>query len=78
MSDNTLKAAARVKVHIGSWADTAARSLRHRSDRGQGAVEYVGVIVLVALIIVAIVGTGVADDIAQGLTDKVSEILNAG
>lgn len=78
MSNTTLKAATSAKLYVGSWAKTAVTAMKRRGDKGQGAVEYVGVIVLVALIIVAIVGTGVADDIAQGLTDKVTEILDAG
>nr|WSZ98128.1 hypothetical protein OH820_22870 [Streptomyces sp. NBC_00857] len=78
MSNTTLKAATSAKRYVGDWAKTAVTAMKRRGDKGQGAVEYVGVIVLVALIIVAIVGTGVADDIAQGLTDKVTEILDAG
>ncbi|WP_329064013.1 hypothetical protein [Streptomyces sp. NBC_01429] len=78
MSNITLKATTATKVYVGTWANTAITAMKSRRDKGQGAVEYVGVIVLVALIIVAIVGTGVADDIANGLTDKVSEILDAG
>ncbi|MEV6421982.1 MULTISPECIES: hypothetical protein [unclassified Streptomyces] len=78
MSNITLKAATNAKLYVGTWANTAVTAMKRRSDKGQGAVEYVGVIVLVALIIVAIVGTGVADDIAGGLSDKVSEILDAG
>ncbi|QXE34951.1 hypothetical protein KQY30_12370 [Streptomyces sp. GMY02] len=77
MSNITLKAATAAKVYVGTWANTTVTAMKARRDKGQGAVEYVGVIVLVALIIVAIVGTGVADDIAQGLTDKVTEILDA-
>ncbi|MEV7421033.1 MULTISPECIES: hypothetical protein [Streptomyces] len=78
MSNITLKATTATKVYVGTWANTAITAMKSRRDKGQGAVEYVGVIVLVALIIVAIVGTGVADDIASGLSDKVSEILDAG
>ncbi|MFJ1745355.1 hypothetical protein ACIOJD_03815 [Streptomyces sp. NPDC088116] len=78
MSNSTLKAATSAKLYVGSWVNTAVTAMKRHGDKGQGAVEYVGVIVLVALIIVAIVGTGVADDIANGLSDKVSEILDAG
>ncbi|WP_046502006.1 hypothetical protein [Streptomyces odonnellii] len=77
MSNITLKAATAAKVYVGTWANTTVTAMKARRDKGQGAVEYVGVIVLVALIIVAIVGTGVAEDIATGLSDKVSEILEA-
>ncbi|MFD9973872.1 hypothetical protein ACFWZR_06170 [Streptomyces sp. NPDC059017] len=75
MSNITLKAATNARVYIGSWAKTTAEAIQRRGDKGQGAVEYVGVIVLVALIIAALVGSGVADTIATGLTTKVGEIL---
>ncbi|MFI5757349.1 hypothetical protein [Streptomyces sp. NPDC051569] len=75
MSNITLKAATATKLYVGTWANTAVKTMKSRSDKGQGAVEYVGVIVLVALIIAALVGSGVADTIATGLTTKVGEIL---
>ncbi|MCL7376024.1 hypothetical protein [Streptomyces sp. 35G-GA-8] len=78
MSNITLKAATATKVYVGTWANTAVTAMKARRDKGQGAVEYVGVIVLVALIIAAIVGTDVASTIADGLTEKVGEILGGG
>ncbi|MHC5703653.1 hypothetical protein OTC26_019745 [Streptomyces tirandamycinicus] len=75
MSNITPRAATNARVHVGNWAKTTAEAIRRRGDRGQGAVEYVGVIVLVALIIAALVGSGVAETIAAGLSDKVNEIL---
>ncbi|MEU4128678.1 hypothetical protein ACIOWI_07855 [Streptomyces sp. NPDC087659] len=75
MSNITLKAATNARVYVGSWAKTTVEAIQRRGDKGQGAVEYVGVIVLVALIIAALVGSGVADTIATGLTTKVGEIL---
>ncbi|WP_330173858.1 hypothetical protein OG875_09915 [Streptomyces sp. NBC_01498] len=76
MSNVTLKAATNAKLYVGSWANTAVTAMKRRSDKGQGAVEYVGVIVLVALIIAAIVGTGVDETIANGLTETVDGILS--
>ncbi|MFE1960052.1 hypothetical protein [Streptomyces sp. NPDC059479] len=78
MSNITLKAAAATKVYVGTWANTAVTAMKARRDKGQGAVEYVGVIVLVALIIAALVGSGVAETIANGLTTTVGEILGGG
>ncbi|MFE3639691.1 hypothetical protein [Streptomyces sp. NPDC059169] len=75
MSNSTLKATVTAPAYVGSWAKTTVEALRRRGDKGQGAVEYVGVIVLVALIIAALVGSGVAETIANGLTTKVGEIL---
>ncbi|WP_405797243.1 hypothetical protein [Streptomyces sp. NBC_01506] len=78
MSNVTLKAATNVKLYVGTWANTAVSAIKRRSDKGQGAVEYVGVIVLVALIIAAIVGSEVDTAIADGLTNTVDEILGGG
>ncbi|MFE7132335.1 hypothetical protein ACFVIM_15905 [Streptomyces sp. NPDC057638] len=78
MPNVTLKAAARARVHLTTWTASRVRAARDSRDRGQGAVEYVGVIVLVALIIAALVGSGVADDIANGLREQVSKILGGG
>ncbi|MET9555520.1 hypothetical protein [Streptomyces sp. NPDC006645] len=78
MSNVTLKAATNAKLYVGTWANTAVTAIKRRSDKGQGAVEYVGVIVLVALIIAAIVGSGVDETIAEGLSNTVDEILGGG
>lgn len=78
MSNVTLKAVIDSKLHAGAWASTAVAALKGRDDRGQGAVEYVGVLVLVALIIAAIVSSDVDGAIADGLTSTVAEILGNG
>ncbi|WP_329147622.1 hypothetical protein OG275_24575 [Streptomyces niveus] len=70
MSKVALKAATHVKVSV--------KAMRRRSDKGQGTVEYVGVLVLVSLIIAAIVGSGVDESIAEGLSNTVGEILGGG
>ncbi|MFJ4919716.1 hypothetical protein [Streptomyces sp. NPDC088725] len=75
MSNIKLKAAENAMVHVGARVNTAVAAMRRRSDEGQGAVEYVGVIVLVAIIIAALVGSGVGGTIADGLTRRVGEIL---
>ncbi len=48
---------------------------RMNGDAGQTAAEYMGIIVIVALIIAAIVGTGVAADIANNIKTKVASIF---
>ncbi|MFD7899653.1 hypothetical protein [Streptomyces sp. NPDC059743] len=78
MSNITLKAATAAKVYVGTWANTTVTAMKARRDKGQGAVEYLGVIVLVALIIVAIVGTDIDKTIADALTQAVDDIVNAG
>ncbi|MFF7201678.1 hypothetical protein [Streptomyces sp. NPDC008141] len=78
MSNVTLKAIVNTRVYVAAWVAATALAMKERRDEGQGAVEYVGVIVLVALIIAALVGSGVADDIAQGLRDQVADVLGGG
>ncbi|MER5462660.1 hypothetical protein ABT010_18665 [Streptomyces sp. NPDC002668] len=78
MSNVTLMTMVNTRVYVASWMAARTVAMKGRRDKGQGAVEYVGVIVLVALIIAAIVGSGVANDIATGLTTKVGEILGNG
>lgn len=75
MSNVTVKAATNARRYAGTWTDTLVTAMKRRGDKGQGAVEYVGVIVLVALIIAAIVGSDVDSAIADGLTNTVGEIL---
>ncbi|MFE5663590.1 hypothetical protein ACFQ7W_06615 [Streptomyces niveus] len=78
MSNVTPKAAAKAKVCVGTWTNTPVTAMKRRSDRGQSTVEYVGVLVLVALIIAAIVGSGVDESIAEGLSSTVDGILGGG
>jgi pilus assembly protein Flp/PilA len=47
---------------------------RAKEDRGQTAAEYMGVLLLIAVIITAIVGSGMGSAIADALKDKVSDI----
>jgi Flp pilus assembly pilin Flp len=52
----------------------AERASAVRGEDGQTAAEYLGIIVLVAAIIAALVGSGVAEDIANFVKEKVAEI----
>ncbi|MEU3446001.1 hypothetical protein AB0H29_02040 [Streptomyces thermolilacinus] len=78
MSNIALKALTQAKVYVGTWANTTTAALKRRDDRGQGAVEYVGVIILVGVIIVALVGSGVGGAIANGLLAQVTKIIGGG
>jgi hypothetical protein len=48
-----------------------------RSQRGQAAAEYMGILFIVALIIAAIVGTGLPGKVAGGARDAVCSITGA-
>ncbi|WP_405612952.1 Hint domain-containing protein [Streptomyces sp. NBC_01508] len=49
-----------------------------RSQRGQGAIEYVGLVVVVAAIVGALVGTGVGPALADGISTQVCKITGGG
>ncbi|MET7637067.1 hypothetical protein [Streptomyces sp. NPDC005438] len=78
MNDAMLKAATATKVYVGTWANTCKDQLEKRRDRGQGAIEYVGVTILVVAIIVALLGTDMGDTIADKFTEKIDEVLEGG
>jgi pilus assembly protein Flp/PilA len=47
-------------------------------DRGQTAAEYMGIVVIVAIIIVAIATSNIGQTIADNITNKITEIFGAG
>ena len=50
---------------------------RMREERGQTAAEYLGIVVVVAAIIAAIVGAGLDDKIAKALSSAVDKIAGS-
>jgi Flp pilus assembly pilin Flp len=46
-----------------------------RDEKGQTAAEYLGIVVVVALVIATVVGSGIDEAISGGLAQKVGEIL---
>ncbi|MEU8621810.1 hypothetical protein [Streptomyces sp. NPDC048623] len=83
MNEALLKAATKAKVHVGSWvraraAAGAAAGAGKRRDRGQTAVEYLGIIVVVVAIVVAISGTSIGQDIMDAISRKISSLTGGG
>lgn len=76
MSNITLKAATTAKVYVGSWVNARVEALQARKDRGQGALEYVGITILVVAIVVALLETDMGEEISTKFTDKVGEVLD--
>ncbi|WP_412080155.1 Flp family type IVb pilin [Streptomyces sp. SJL17-1] len=66
MNDAMLKALTRAKVGV------TVRLLR--GDRGQTAVEYLGIIVVVVAIVVAITGTDIGQSIKDAIATKITEL----
>ncbi|KQX59621.1 hypothetical protein ASE09_00835 [Streptomyces sp. Root66D1] len=63
-----LKAVTRTRVWLTSRTPAGGR------DRGQTAVEYLGIIVVVVAIVVAITGTDIGQSIKTAITEKIAEL----
>ncbi|MGW5774527.1 Flp family type IVb pilin [Streptomyces sp. NPDC003863] len=68
MNDAMLKALTKGRVRLGDWTSRRTR------DRGQTAVEYLGIIVVVVAIVVAITGTDIGQSIKDAIAEKISEL----
>jgi Flp pilus assembly pilin Flp len=71
MSDLATRAAANVMATLHVMGGRLENRLQTRSDRGQAAAEYVGILVFVALLIVAIIA------LVPNLGSKVSDAINS-
>ncbi|MFD7442511.1 hypothetical protein [Streptomyces sp. NPDC059909] len=69
MSNITLKTA----VRVNGWANTAVSKIKARSDRGQTAFEYLGII----LVVVAIIGGMVASGIGSAITERITGLVGS-
>ncbi|MFF5974146.1 Flp family type IVb pilin [Streptomyces sp. NPDC012769] len=76
MNDALLKALTKARVHAATWLE--ARAARARGDRGQTAVEYLGIIVVVVAIVVAITGTDIGQSIKDAITRKIASLTGGG
>ncbi|MDF3141230.1 MULTISPECIES: hypothetical protein [unclassified Streptomyces] len=62
---------------MSNWINTAVKHLRCRAardDKGQTAVEYLGIIAVVVAIVLAITGTDIGQTIFDAITDKITEV----
>ncbi|MET9443966.1 hypothetical protein [Streptomyces sp. NPDC006610] len=62
---------------MSNWINTTVTYLRNRAardDRGQTAVEYLGIIAVVVAIVLAITGTDIGQTIYNAITDKITEV----
>ena len=76
MSNITLKAATTTQVYVNTWANTAVKAMKRRSDKGQGAIEYVGITILVVAIVVALLQTKMGATISGKFKEKIDSVLN--
>jgi pilus assembly protein Flp/PilA len=62
---------------VSNWINTTVAYLQTRvarNDRGQTAVEYLGIIAVVVAIVLAITGTSIGQTIFDAITRKISEV----
>ncbi|MGK5547279.1 Flp family type IVb pilin [Streptomyces sp. URMC 127] len=80
MNDKLLKAAVDTKVHVVEWRDVVIdRMFRRERSKGQTAVEYIGMIVVVVAILAAIVGfTDIGDSIKKKIMKAIDGTDNIG
>ncbi|MFH9547378.1 Flp family type IVb pilin [Streptomyces sp. NPDC017435] len=76
MSDLLLKTAVAAKVRVSGWTNTTARAVRRRAegDRGQTAVEYLGIIAVVVAIVVLIANTNLGQTIVDKLRTQIEKV----
>ncbi|WP_237528956.1 Flp family type IVb pilin [Streptomyces sp. SID5770] len=70
MNDAMLKALIKARLEL------TTRVLSR--DRGQTAVEYLGIIVVVVAIVVAITGTDLGQSIKTAISQKIAELTGGG
>ncbi|MGW0992669.1 Flp family type IVb pilin [Streptomyces sp. NPDC002520] len=62
---------------MSNWINSTVAYLKTRvarDDRGQTAVEYLGIIAVVVAIVLAITGTSIGQTIFDAITQKISEV----
>ncbi|MFC8172980.1 Flp family type IVb pilin [Streptomyces sp. NPDC057325] len=68
MNDAMLKALTKARIEL------TTRTMSRTGDRGQTAVEYLGIIVVVVAIVVAITGTDIGSTIMTAIKNKIAEL----
>ncbi|CAM5558805.1 Flp family type IVb pilin [Streptomyces coeruleorubidus] len=62
---------------MSNWINTTVSYLQARAarnDKGQTAVEYLGIIAVVVAIVLAITGTDIGNSIYTAITDQISQV----
>lgn len=62
---------------MSNWLNTTVAYLQARAarnDKGQTAVEYLGIIAVVVAIVLAITGTSIGQSIYDAITAKIAEV----
>ncbi|MGQ4357348.1 hypothetical protein [Streptomyces drozdowiczii] len=75
MKNIALKAAVSTQTYVTHWANTTVAHMKRRKDSGQGAIEYVGITILVVAIVVALLNTNLGATIGNKFTEKINSVL---
>ncbi|MEV5600993.1 hypothetical protein AB0L33_06085 [Streptomyces sp. NPDC052299] len=75
MKDIALRAAVRTQTYVNHWAHTTVDRMTRRKDRGQGAIEYVGITILVVAIVIALINTKMGTTIGNKFKEKINKVL---
>ncbi|GAA1905188.1 hypothetical protein GCM10009716_13910 [Streptomyces sodiiphilus] len=68
-----------MKRYLRKWRHAVGTRLRGReADRGAGFVEYAGLLVLIALVVVAVFSLGIDDLVANAVQRAVNQITGGG
>ncbi|WP_081239162.1 hypothetical protein [Streptomyces viridosporus] len=63
---------------MSNWINTTVAYLQSRAarnDKGQTAVEYLGIIAVVVAIVLAITGTDIGQSIYDAITQQIAEVV---
>ncbi len=75
MSDLMLKTAVATRTRVNGWKNTTVEALQRRAgDKGQTAVEYLGIIAVVVAIVLAITGTSIGSTILGKITGLINQV----
>ena len=75
MSDQMLKTAVAAQVRVNGWKNTTVAAIQRRAgDKGQTAVEYLGIIAVVVAIVLAITGTDVGKTILDKIKAQITKV----
>lgn len=65
-------------IAINMWSNTIVSKMRERNDRGASVVEYAGLVVIIALIVVAVKGLNLDQTISTAIGAAVTKITGGG
>ncbi|MFF0741293.1 hypothetical protein ACFYVL_12930 [Streptomyces sp. NPDC004111] len=65
-------------IAINMWSNTIVSKMRERHDRGASVVEYAGLVVIIALIVVAVKGLNLDTAISTAINGAVQRITGGG